>query len=301
MDKMKIFIGWSGDLSRTIATHVRDWIPDVIRNAEPWLSSEDLRKGLQWLPELNKKLADSTIGIIVLTRENLSSSWVLFEAGTLSKALTESHCCTLLCDLKPTDVSGPLAQFQATRLDDKDMFRLVKTINAANGDAKIEETRLRKWFDQFWPEFEASCGQELQRITTPTDEGSDAGGPSNRELLEEILGTVRRLARHTRDHPLVGKRMASDLAAGTDADPANLFLEALPGESIRLRVPSTELERKAVEAFLRLGRASKKTGERKLQNAGDPEGLTGPKESSGGARPDDGKSSHDAEEKTDKR
>ncbi len=191
MADTSIFIAWSGSLSRSIATTLRDWLPDVIRDAKPWVSSEDLRKGLAWVLELAKNLATSKLGIVVLTRENLLNPWVHFESGAISQALSDKHCCPLLCDVKPTDVSGPLAQFQATTLTEKDMFRLVKTINATSEQAS-DETRLKRWFDQFWPSLmskveAAGRGGESEDKHEPTQ--------TDRELLEEVLSMVRRSAR----------------------------------------------------------------------------------------------------------
>ena len=39
---MKIFISWSGEQSREMAEALRDWIPDVLPEAEPWMSVADI-------------------------------------------------------------------------------------------------------------------------------------------------------------------------------------------------------------------------------------------------------------------
>lgn len=206
MDKLQVFISWSGDRSRAVAKHLKTWLPDVVRNAEPWLSSEDLRKGLQWLPELNKNLSSTGFGLLVLTADNKDAPWLVFEAGVISKALPDKHCCPVLCDLKQSDISGPLTQFQSTTITSKtDMLQLVKTMNDASDASKIDDERLHKWFSRSWDEFAQDVDQAL---ATPARRSRPAKvGPTERELLEEVLSTVRRLAiepRKRRDDLLRG-------------------------------------------------------------------------------------------------
>jgi hypothetical protein len=194
MDKLQVFISWSGERAHSVAKVIKTWLPDVVRNAEPWLSSEDLQKGLQWLPELNKNLSSTRFGLIVLTAENKNAPWLLFEAGVISKALPDKHCCPLLCDLKPTDVSGPLAQFQGATLAMKDdMMKLVKTMNEASGTSKVDDDRLAKWFNMAWDDFAKRTG-EITTARTTTPSAAAKAGPTDRELLEEVLQTTRRLA-----------------------------------------------------------------------------------------------------------
>lgn len=193
MEKLQVFISWSGARSHAIAKHIKSWLPDVVRNAEPWLSSEDLRKGLQWLPELNKNLSTTGFGLLVLTVENKDAPWLVFEAGVISKALPDRHCCPLLCDLKQTDMSGPLTQFQSTAITKKeDMLQLVKTMNESSDASKVEEERLDKWFSRSWDEFDKQVNAALSAKSSGSMPVK--AGPTERELLEEVLATVRRQA-----------------------------------------------------------------------------------------------------------
>jgi TIR domain len=182
---MKVFISWSGQRSAAVADALRYWLPKVIQALEPWMSADDIEKGTRWRSGLARELEKSSVGIICLTRENLDSTWIHFEAGALSKQQQNTLACTFLFDLEPTDVREPLAQFQATRSQKDDVRKLVFSINGTLGDSKLAESELGETFEVWWPKLEERLDQ-IRELATPT-------GPvrPDRELLEEILNLVR--------------------------------------------------------------------------------------------------------------
>jgi len=82
---MKLFICWSGETSMEIATFLREWLPTVHHNIKPFISTEDIGKGIRWAKSLASELEDTNFGIVCLTSENLAAPWLHFEAGALSK------------------------------------------------------------------------------------------------------------------------------------------------------------------------------------------------------------------------
>ena len=76
---MKVFICWSGEPSRQLAECVRDWLPNIIQSAAPYFAPEDTDKGSRWLPNISKELADSHVGLICVTPNNLGNEWIHFE------------------------------------------------------------------------------------------------------------------------------------------------------------------------------------------------------------------------------
>lgn len=192
---MKVFIGWSGDKSRAVAEALAEFLPVVIHAVEPWFSG-DIEKGARWVKEVSEQVGASRVGIFCLTRENLDSRWLHFEAGALAQA-EDTRACTLLLDLAPSEVSGPLAQFQHTSFKKADVEKLVQTINQAVGRAgekELTETTLKKGFSAFWPEF-ASLVEGIAQSEPTTGEIKE-----NFELVDEILEVVRR---HGRPAPVV--------------------------------------------------------------------------------------------------
>jgi hypothetical protein len=182
---MKVFISWSGQRSAAVADALRYWLPKVIQALEPCMSSDDIEKGTRWRSGLASELEQSSVGIICLTRENLDSTWIHFEAGALSKQQQNTYVCTLLFGLEATDVREPLAQFQHTRATKDDLRKLVSTINTALGDAKLPESELNESFEVWWPRLE----ERFSRITPEIE--SNLPARTERELLEEILAIVR--------------------------------------------------------------------------------------------------------------
>ena len=88
---MKVFISWSGELSHRLALNFQAWLPNVIHTLETWVSSEDIAKGVQWGVALSKELDQNSVGILCITRQNVSSPWINYEAGALAKHLEESR------------------------------------------------------------------------------------------------------------------------------------------------------------------------------------------------------------------
>lgn len=186
---MKVFISWSGNKSHKVALVYRDWLPSVIQSIEPYVSSEDIDKGARWSTDIANELADSTFGILCVTKENLEAPWLSFEAGALSKTMDKAFVSPFLFDIKRSEVNGPILQFQSTIFQKEDIKKLVQTLNKACGETAIAETRLDKAFEVWYPTLE----QELNKLKGVEDEIPKVEEPTGytSEILEEILDLAR--------------------------------------------------------------------------------------------------------------
>lgn len=195
--QMKVFISWSGARSKKVALLFRDWLPTVIQALEPFVSSEDIEKGARWNTDIAQELKDSTFGLICVTKDNLASPWLNFEAGALSKLIDNSYVAPLLFDVKPSDLKGsPISQFQATSFSQEDMKRLVETLNIAAGNC-LTPVRLNKAFELCYPDLEKSIA-ELKATPIDNDvEEPDLGTSANLDsnILEELLEMSRNTQR----------------------------------------------------------------------------------------------------------
>ncbi|MGP4101815.1 TIR domain-containing protein [Nonomuraea sp. KM90] len=188
---MDVFISWSKATGQSLAIALHSWLPEVIHRLEPWMSSENIRKGQRWGVEIGSRLDATHQGIICVTRENVKESWLNFEAGALAKSLKDASVRPVLFDLQPADVTGPLTQFQATvASDQKDMLRLIKSLNDAC-EAPLDESRLERSFQRAWHEFET----ELESISASSSPVTEQPSREVSDIVGEILERTREIQR----------------------------------------------------------------------------------------------------------
>ena len=184
---MKVFISWSGPLSQQLGEALRNWLPAALQLVKPYFTPADIEKGARWESDISKELDAASVGVFCMTRSNLNSSWMLFEAGAIAKRLSKSHVCPILFDVDPTDLAGPLQQFQATPYCEKEIKQLFKVINASLGDSRLADATLDEVFQMWWPRLDAN----IQGILAGAEQNSDEPIRSEREILDEILQLSR--------------------------------------------------------------------------------------------------------------
>jgi hypothetical protein len=168
---LKLFLSWSGKMSRDIAVALDEWLPYVIQSVKPFVSTGDIDKGRRWSEVLASELAQIGYGIIIVTRDNIREPWINFEAGAISKALDKSWVSPFLFGIDPSKLDGPLQQFQATVYEQEDVFNLLRSINSRlPEDNQVPFEVLRNEFDAWWPKLrkrvdEILATQELQNET----------------------------------------------------------------------------------------------------------------------------------------
>lgn len=99
-------------------------------------------------------------------------------------------CPLLFGALEPTDVKGPLVQFQAAQFSQDEMKRVMKMINGELGDAALALDVLDGVFEMWWPKLSEQVANELQQA----DEGKNEMRRSERDLLEEVVALTRRMS-----------------------------------------------------------------------------------------------------------
>lgn len=190
---VKVFISWSGQRSRTFAEFLKTWLEQIVPNGvEAFVSSQNIEKGSRGLNTIAQELEAGDYGVIVTTADTQHAPWIGFEAGALSKSVSGSHVAPLLIDLAESDVTGPLAQFQMTRANDRvDVRKLVDDLNSATGNP-VPDASLNILFDSTWDAF----SDAVRAAQTPIAEVPEARG--ERDMLAELLDHVRDLRRDMR-------------------------------------------------------------------------------------------------------
>lgn len=148
---MKVFLSWSGTKAKIVATAMRSFLQDVNQRTDVWFSASDISPGDRWGLQLATELESTDYGIICLTQESLHRPWPIFEAGALAKSVADGRVCPYLIDVSMSQLSGPLAQFQAKLATKDETWELLQAVNLAMASDALPESRLKKYFDTFWP------------------------------------------------------------------------------------------------------------------------------------------------------
>jgi TIR domain len=184
---MGVFICWSGAGSRShqLARILSERIPEILQNADVFLSEHDIGPGQPWMEELRKALKENRFGILCVTPENQNNLWIHFEAGSLWKGDESTRVCPLLFKTTRAEITGPLAQLQSIEFERSEFFRLMSEVNEQLGEKRISESLLQKCFDRVWDDLK----EDASKIKQPS-----AALPTKRtpeSMIEEILTIVR--------------------------------------------------------------------------------------------------------------
>lgn len=191
---MKVFISWSGTRSKALAVALKEWLPLILQHAKPWVSDKDISAGERWAQAIAGELESSNFGILCITPENLRSEWIMFEAGALSKSMLDAKVIPLLFGLELSDLSGPLSQFQALKVDQTGLMGVLKAINAvADVSIKADDSTI----DQLVPALWQILQEKLDAIQSK--QVTEKHMRPQTEILEELVTQVRGLGSRMRD------------------------------------------------------------------------------------------------------
>jgi TIR domain len=189
---VKVFISWSGERSKELAIALKGWIPLILQYAQPWVSEKDISAGDRWAQAISGELESSNFGILCITPENIRSEWILFEAGALSKSMLDAKVIPLLFGLELSDLSGPLSQFQALKVDQQGVMDVVKAINNVS-EIKASEATINQLVPALWGQLQ----QKIESIPGKIPVGKHMR--PHGEILEDLVSQVRGLGSRMRD------------------------------------------------------------------------------------------------------
>jgi hypothetical protein len=179
-----IFVSWSRPGSRQAAEAFKEWLPEALPGAKPWMSKQDISKGRPWFASVSEQLSRSNACLVCVTPENVASPWLYFEAGAVAHAIPGAPICSYLIEVNPAELSGtPLGQYQATVFEKDDTWRLIRDLHHDLG-APHDEGLLKRAFDKSWP----SLQRKLARVAAavkPVDDTGQPDQPDEPDLSEE--------------------------------------------------------------------------------------------------------------------
>ncbi|WP_454561802.1 hypothetical protein [Mycobacterium haemophilum] len=192
-DKTKVFISWSGELAKRVASVWRDLLGIMFDTVQPFMSEEDIGAGERNLGRIANELAGTNFGIVVVTQDNQNSRWLNYEAGALSKNVESKNAegdlaarvvPSLVDFARAGDVERPLGQFQGKILNQKGIR---DTLVAVAEVAGAREASVVARFDSLWD-------TEYKDRFNRAKEGAHTTKPPARkpdDMVEEILTIVR--------------------------------------------------------------------------------------------------------------
>ena len=187
---MKVFLCWSGELSKGVASELHGWLPDVIQSTEPFFSDDNIAAGTPWFERVEDEIKDTYFGILCVTRSNKHSHWIHYEAGGLRKGIGESRVVPLLIDLESTELEQPLAAFQNVGCDEEGLRRLVHSINDATGEKKLSSERVNKYFDTDIKQFLDCIEEHKHRFEAEQKAEPDR---TTDDKVDEVLALTRQM------------------------------------------------------------------------------------------------------------
>jgi hypothetical protein len=237
---MEIFISWSGEPSGKIARSLERFLGDVIQGLEPFISF-GIEKGTRWRDEIGKRLERCKYGVVVLTKENMQSPWLVFEAGALSRDVASGRVMTVLAGLNNSDVEGPLGQFQHTGIRRDEILGLVCAINNLLTDGgQLSDERLGRAFDRSWPDLE----KEVAEALSATADTAPAATRSAESMAAETLELVRELVRRANNGfpdslmPFAITNGAASIVEGSDRVQGFATIDGKPTDDLPIATPT---------------------------------------------------------------
>lgn len=201
----EVFISWSGSESYALAVAVHDWLPTVLPEVKPWMSSKDIAKGKRWNSEIDGSLERTSFCIVCLTPGVAREPWINFEAGAVSKIVQGSYVSPLLWHVSVDSLGGlPVSMFQCTQFTKKDVCQLIETINVATG-LQIPVERIRRNLDYSWDKL----NQQVRDICISDDDDSHIdesetrnGDATPKEKLDSVAEQILTVIAGKDDYPM---------------------------------------------------------------------------------------------------
>ncbi len=133
----------------------------------------------------------------MVTKTNYIAPWITYEAGALSKTV-QSRVIPVLCKMNILDIANtPLSQFSCA-LVSKDEFSAVAAAINAKCQKPIEENRIQRTFEKWWPEFETEYKQIAFHKEEHAGKPKDGKNETQRldkieNVLEDVVRSLRRI------------------------------------------------------------------------------------------------------------
>lgn len=191
--KDTVFISWSGKRNKELARLFVLYGKDLLTNVSFYFSSDEIKGGEKQRQNIESGLNNTNFGIVFLTSTNLSSKWIYFEAGAISRTLEKHRIIPLLYDIDIEKIGEPFSAYQGFKIDKESLLKVFIDINDFQENwNKIPEQTIKNNFNRLWKDFDF----DLKKVNEINEdevhpEIRDASLLSQDDMLREILLSVR--------------------------------------------------------------------------------------------------------------
>ncbi|MDB2438984.1 toll/interleukin-1 receptor domain-containing protein [Hellea sp.] len=196
---MKVFLSWSGEYSRDVASLFSDWIPCVLQQVDIFMSTNAIDAGDRWNDVISAALDDIDFGLLFVTDDNKEKPWLLFEAGALAKNVSRSKVIPILIDAKEIDLSkSPLFGFQYSEMTKDGIFGVMRSIYNSLPEPIIDRDTLTKCLEKWWADLEKNFGDLKKPKPVIKKKNLSEGDRIERieETMSDMLTMLSRMSRN---------------------------------------------------------------------------------------------------------
>ncbi|MFI4910972.1 MAG: hypothetical protein ACIAQZ_04825 [Sedimentisphaeraceae bacterium JB056] len=124
----KCFLSWSGQYSKQLTEKFNTFFSETFKNKNTFVSFVDIEMGSNWVVNLEKELNDSSLGLLFVTHENISSPWLFYELGRLTSQ--NKNAMIMYFGVDRRKINSPLKNIQSVQIANPDDIQIdTKALN----------------------------------------------------------------------------------------------------------------------------------------------------------------------------
>ncbi|MGB7449785.1 MAG: toll/interleukin-1 receptor domain-containing protein [Ornithinimicrobium sp.] len=196
--KSSVFISWSGERSKEVASTLKKWIEEEYDLVSVFFSDDSIEAGQRGIREIHEGLHDADAAVVVVTSESMTSAWVNYEVGVMSGYFKESagqqrKVIPVLVDLdSPAQMEGPIRDFQAVTLDRKGLLKMLESINLA---INVPPSKAEQKLERSWERLEPLLEEAKTHVGADSRTSRASSARESKRTVEEMVTEVLELVR----------------------------------------------------------------------------------------------------------
>jgi len=162
-------------MSREIGCCLEEGLKLIFRKIKFFFSAKTIQAGNIWLDDIVEKLRQSSIGILLFTKENTDSTWMAFEAGAIANNFGVNKVIPIIFDGHIADLNHLIRSiFQSVTYSEDGIKHVLESINDSlpeDHPDKLSNKTLELNFRYMWTSFSEQTNKILNKYnsTIPHD------------------------------------------------------------------------------------------------------------------------------------